>query len=258
MDASDAAPAMPLPAPQPLAFRIQRALGRLLAPLWLPLVVLLMRVGCGWTIAGVDDVRREFRRLRAESEAPLLLCANHLTMIDSALIAWALAAPWWYVAHYAALPWNLPERANFAQSWWQRLLVPLMKCLPITRGGARSDVAAVLGQFTALLAHGEAGLIFPEGGRSRTGRVDRSAATYGVGRVVRSLPDCRVLCVYLRGEHQAGWSRLPARGERFRVSLACITPQTTAPGLRGSLAVAEQVLACLADLERRHFEDLAA
>ena len=237
-----AAPAMLSLAREPLPQRLQRILGRLLAPLWLPLLVLVMRVGYGWTIRGAEDARREFRRLRSQSRAPLLICANHLTMVDSALIAWALGAPWWYVRHYAALPWNLPERTNFADSWWQRLLVPLMKCLPITRDGPRGDVAAVLSRFTALLAHGEVGLIFPEGGRSRSGRVERSAATYGVGRIVRALPGCRVLCVYLRGEHQTTWSARPIRGERFRVSVASLEPRATAPGLRGSLAIAEQVL----------------
>ena len=37
-------------------------------------------------------------------------------MVDSALIAWALGSPLWYVRHFAALPWNMPERRNFARS----------------------------------------------------------------------------------------------------------------------------------------------
>ena len=123
---------------------------------------------------GAEEARREFRRLRSESRAPLLVCANHLTMVDSAVIAWALGAPWWYVRHFAALPWNLPERTNFADRGGSACSCLLMKCLPIdARRRPRGEVGRVLSRFTALLAHGEVGLIFPEGGRSRSGRVER-------------------------------------------------------------------------------------
>jgi 1-acyl-sn-glycerol-3-phosphate acyltransferase len=77
-----------------------------------------------------------------------------------------------------------------------------MKCLPVTRGGERTAVADVLNRFVYLLSQGEVGMIFPEGGRSRSGRVEVDMAAPGVGRVVTTLPGCRVLCVYLRGERQ--------------------------------------------------------
>ena len=63
-------------------------------------------------------------------------------MVDSAIIAWALGSPGWYLRHFSALPWNVPERRNFAASPSQRVLVYLMKCVPITRGGDRAEVAA--------------------------------------------------------------------------------------------------------------------
>ena len=64
---------------------------------------------------GADEARAVYRELRRRA-APVLVCANHLTLIDSAVIAWALGSPWWYLRHFAALPWNVPERANFAAS----------------------------------------------------------------------------------------------------------------------------------------------
>lgn len=235
----------------PAAMHLQRSIAHFLSPLWMPLLTLAMRWGLGWRIVDAARVRRAYRRLRSESRAPLLICANHLTMVDSALVAWALGSPWWYVRHFDALPWNVPERANFARTWWQRALVYVMKCLPIPRGGARGEVAGVLKRFTALLSQGDVGLVFPEGGRSRSGRVDPKAATYGVGRIVKALPGCRVLCVYLRGERQRSWSRLPARGDRFHVALSCIEPRTAQPGLRGSLDITRQVVAHLAEMESR-------
>lgn len=75
-----------------------------------------------------------------------------------------------------------------------------------------------------------------------------------MGRLVTSLPGCRVLCVHLRGEGQASWSDAPRRGERFHVSLTCIEPKTDRSGVRGSLDVARQITARLAALEREYFD----
>ena len=175
-------------------------------------------------------------------------------MVDSFPIVLTLGSPWWYVTHFASLPWNTPERENFAGTWWKRALVYVMKCIPVARGGDRREIGRVLAKVTHLLGRGEVALIFPEGGRSRTGRVDTEATTYGAGRIVKALPGCRVLCVYLRGEQQETWSNLPRRGERIRVQTQLLEPQTEHRGVRGSLDVTRQILACLAEMEAKHFE----
>ena len=54
------------------------------------------------------------------------------------------------------------------------------------------------------------------------------------GRIVSSVPGCRVLCVYLRGEGQEVYSDAPAVGERFHVELCCIEPKSDAKGIRRS------------------------
>ncbi len=238
-----------------LGLAVQRAVGRLLSPVWIPATVALMRYGLGWRIEGRAAARREFRALWRSTDAPLLVCANHLTMIDSALIAWALGSPGWFLTHYATLPWNVPERRNFGASLASRVVVYLMKCVPVTRGGDRGQVAGVLGRLVYLLERGEAVLIFPEGGRSRSGKVEVEGATYGVGRVLGALPRCRVLCVYLRGEHQGGFSDLPARGERFHVRLECLQPTSELTGLRRARDVAQQIVHTLSGLEQRYFND---
>lgn len=224
------------------------------APLWIPLTVGLMRFGLGWQIEGSEAVRSLYREMRRGHGGPLLVCANHLTLIDSALVAWALASPWWYLAHHSALPWNVPETQNFTASLPSRILISLMKCVPITRGSERQEVASVLARLGYLLSRGEAVLIFPEGGRSRSGRVELESAAYGVGRLVAALPGCRVLCVYLRGERQATFSDLPARGERFHVLVDVLEPTSELQGLRASLDLAQQIVRRLVDLERRHFD----
>src|SRR5215218_5002592 len=154
-----------------------------------------MRFGMGWRIFGLAEARRRYREIWGDGRSPVLICANHLTLVDSAVIAWALGSPWWFVRHFRSLPWNVPERRNFATSYLQRVLVYLMKCVPITRGSDRKEIAAVLDRLVHLMSLGEAVLIFPEGGRSRSGRIDVDNATYGPGRIATELPGCKVVCV---------------------------------------------------------------
>jgi hypothetical protein len=174
-------------------------------------------------------------------------------MIDSALIAWALGSPGWYLRNFSSLPWNVPERSLFASTWTRRFLAYIYKCLPIVRGGSREQIAGTLDRFTYLLRHGEVGLIYPEGGRSRSGRVDLENAAYGVGRIVRSIPGCRVLCVYLRGDRQESYSVAPARGDRLRVSMGFVEAKSDHAGLRGSRDVARQIVARLVEMEQAYF-----
>lgn len=232
------------------SLRLQRSLGHALSPLWIPLCVAIMRWGFGWKIEGTDEVRALYARLRRESAAPLLVCANHLTMLDSFVIALALGGIGFYLRDYGALPWNTPEREHFASNWWKRALVYIMKCIPVERGGDRRAVGDTLNRLIHVMSMGEVALVFPEGGRSRKNQVDTEAVTYGVGRIVKSLPGCRVLCVYLRGTGQHEWTDMPRRGERFRVAAQAIEPKSDQRGMRASLEIAQQILNRLAAMER--------
>ncbi len=233
---------------------MQRAVSRALSPLWIPVFVSLMALAFRWRIEGAEELRRSYREVRGKSHAPLLICANHLTMLDSFVIGWALGGSWWYLNHFSSLPWNTPERVHFASTWWKRALTYLLKCVPITRGSDRKEVALVLEKVQFLLQMGEVVMLFPEGQRSRSGRVELESAAYGVGRIVASVPGCRVLCVYLRGNGQEGMTDAPAVGEVFRGSTALLEPKSDERGLRGSLDISRQIVAKLVELERRHFD----
>lgn len=237
------------------ALRRQRTAARLTALLWVPAAAAVMRFVMGWRIEDAEPLRRLYARLRRETDGPLLVCANHLTLVDSFLVARALGSPLFFLRDFDGLPWNVPERANFATSRWSRLAIYLMKCVPISRGSARREVARVLARVGALLEAGQVVLLFPEGGRGRGDRVRVDDAAHGVGRIVASSAGCRVLCVYLRGEGQTRWSDFPRRGERFHVRAELLEPKTDRHGLRGSLDLSRQILLKLAELERRHFDD---
>jgi 1-acyl-sn-glycerol-3-phosphate acyltransferase len=240
-----------------LAFRhaLQREIGRLLGPIWLPLTVFLLRFALGYRVDNVDEIRRKYRQIREESDAPLLICPNHLTLIDSFIIAWAIN-PWWRIAlHFNELPWNTPERRNFAATWLSRILIYLAKCVPISRGGERTEVANVLTRITYLLSRGEVAVLFPEGGRSRTGRVSSDSLAWGVGRIVSALPTCRVVCVYLRGSTQETWGSIPNVGDSFYLDMECIEPKSDFRGARRSRDLANQIVTKLTNLERKYFDD---
>jgi hypothetical protein len=237
------------------ALLTQLWISRALSPLWIPLFTGIMLFVMRWKLVGADRVREEYARLRRESDAPVLVCANHLTMFDSFAISWALGDMGTYLRHFGWLPWNTPEEVNFASTWWKRALVYLLKCVPVKRGSDRAEVAKTLEKVAELLRRGESVLIFPEGGRSRSGRVDTEAATYGVGRLVSQVPGCRVFCVYLRGRDQETWADTPARGDAFDVYSVSLEPKSDHKGLRGSVEISKQVVGCLADMEKRHFDD---
>lgn len=233
---------------------VQRLVTLLAGPISVGVCVLAMRFWFGWRIADVQRVRATYRRIRAESDAPLLVCANHLTMVDSFLIAWALGSGPYWVFHPDELPWNTPEQTNFGRTRLHRLLIFVAKCIPVTRGGAREEVGGVLERVKYLLAKGETACIFPEAGRSRSGRVEESAAGWGVGRIVGAVPGCRVLCVYLRGRSQTTFGVRPVTGDAFDVSLACIEPKSDARGVRRSRDLAGQIVRQLMRMEEEYFD----
>jgi len=239
------------PAPGLGALTVQRAAGKLAAPAWVPLVVLLMRLGFRWRIRGVGPVRAAYARLLDEKR-PLLVVANHLTMVDSALIGWGLASAAGHLRRYRGLPWNVPEQSRVESAWLWRALAYVMKCLPVPRGGDRREVARVLERLGHVLRSGDAVLMFPEGGRSRSGSIDAEAIAHGVGRLIKEVEGCRVLCVYLRGDAQRTWSNLPAAGDTFTIATRLVEPRTDLRGLRASRDLARQVLDQLADMERAY------
>lgn len=235
-----------------IGLALQRWVGRVTGILWIPLAAFLLRVVMRYRIRDVSGVRRRFRRLVARDGRPLLICANHLTMVDSALVAWALGGSWWYLFHYSRMPWNLPERENFASNWINRAAAWMAKCIPVTRGGSRERVSGSMERLRYVLSRGETALVFPEGGRSRSGRVEPDSATYGVGRILNAVPECRTLCVYMRGDHQRTWSTVPPRGDDFSVDFEVFEPESEHTGLRRARDVARQIVAKLHAMEEEY------
>lgn len=235
------------------AHTFQREVGRLAAVFWVISIAFILRVLMGYRIKDVAQVRARYRALLKESDHPLLICPNHLTMMDSAVVAWALGGSWWYLFHYSRMPWNLPEYNNYSSQLPTRLGAWLFKCIPVIRGGRREDVSRVIKRVQHLLSRGETALIFPEAGRSRSGRVEADAVAHAVGRILTSVPGCQPLCVYLRGDRQQTWSTVPARGDSFYIDFEVGELHSDHSGMRRSRDFSRQIVDRLVGMEEEYF-----
>jgi 1-acyl-sn-glycerol-3-phosphate acyltransferase len=129
----------------------------------------------------------------------------------------------------------------------------LTKCIPVIRGGDREGVKQSLEKCVRILQKGQNLMIFPEGTRSRTGRVNTLDFTYNVGRWICQMDDVRVLCMYLRGDRQESYSDFPIHGETFTLMMEPCTPATSLNGLRAHRDCARQIIEHLAEMEQRYF-----
>ncbi|MBN8548208.1 MAG: 1-acyl-sn-glycerol-3-phosphate acyltransferase [Deltaproteobacteria bacterium] len=232
--------------------RLQRFLGRLcLLPIG-GIIIGLMRWRAGYRVLKHQEIRQQFRDI-ALSKQPLLVCSNHLTMIDSVILMWALASIGCYACNYRLFCWNLPAAENTKKKKSWRFVTYISKCILVDRLGDTEHTNSILDTVCGLLRRGDLVMLFPEGTRSRSGRVDLESVTYGVGKILQEIPDCQVLCAYLRGAGQETYSDFPKRNEVFSVELEVMKPESNHSGLRGARDQSRQVIAKLKEMEDRHF-----
>jgi len=106
-----------------------------------------------------DIEMRGYERLPVDG--PALLCPNHISFLDSAFLTFTVPRNISFVG-----------KAEYMDSWKTRFLFPAMGMIPIDRsGGAKS--ATALDAARGVLERGELFGIFPEGTRSRDGRLHK-------------------------------------------------------------------------------------
>lgn len=229
---------------------LQALLGRIAFP-WLgPSSIAYMRLIRRHRVPNVRALRRRFTALAA-SGRPILICANHLTMVDSVFIHYALGSLPRYFLDYRRLSWNVAAAENFHANVFLRMMTYFNKTLYLERAGTPEHRALVLARLGYLAAHGQLVTIFPEGQRSRTGRVEPDEVTYGIGQILKDLNDPIVVCVYVRGERQATFSNLPAKGDVIHVDMEVLEPKTSSRGLRAARDLSRQVILKLKEMEDR-------
>jgi hypothetical protein len=232
---------------------LQNFLGRItiliIAPLYFFMAMIFF-----YRVRNLKEIRRQCVIEFSRHNGPWIICSNHLTMIDSFILAYAIFNLGQYIINYRKLPWNLPEGSNFQSNIFLRVLCYLSKCIPINRGGSREKMKESLEKCIYLLKSGETIMIFPEGRRSRTGRVNKEDFSYGVGRFVKKVENCKVLCMYLRGDKQDSYSIIPAWGEKFSVQMEVFTPEhVEGSDLRVQREYAKQIIDRLVQMEEKYF-----
>ena len=232
---------------------LQYVLGHLAVVLTAPLIFLAIRLR-RYRIRDLKRLRSEVARLHKEHEGPWLICPNHLTMIDSVLISYGMASLGSHILRFRRVPWNLPERKNFQTNIFLTVLCYLAKCLPVNRGGSREELQRLLDKCRRVLDWKQSLLVFPEGGRSRTGRINQENFSYSVGRFVDENPNCRVMLVYLRGDGQETYGSMPRLDEDFTMNVEVFDPgRGEGGGLRLQREYARRIVERLAGMEDEYF-----
>lgn len=212
-----------------------------------------------YEIENMAEIRREFKKVWEEKErtgTPMVICANHLTFIDSALMIWALASNWWYLFNYKAFMWNVPAGDFFKKKLTYHAVLYLTKCIFIDREGSSAHKNEILTLCRYLMAKGNVVLIFPEGQRSRSGKFDIDKLRFGVGKIITSYDDAQVLCIHLRSDKQRKHSNYPAKGSKFQMRMKVISPDLNA-GLhkkQASISVVKEIGTVIEEMERQFFE----
>ncbi len=240
-----------------LSVRFQSWVAHVSAPLTFGAAVLLLRGFLGYRWENLKAFRTKIRTLLHRQDGPVILCPNHLTMIDSLLLIWAMTPAWRAIAKPRMFPWNTPEKKNFAHNAVLRFFCYIGKCLPVVRQGPAHQTKVFMEKIKVLLAKGQSLMMFPEGTRSTSGRVDTQNFAYGIGKIIDDIRreglKPRVLCLYLRGKGQTGKSTVPSRGERFFIDAELVEPKTLHSGLRAARDLATQIVHRLAGMEEAYF-----
>jgi hypothetical protein len=220
--------------------------------------VLLERVG-RYDVENWREARAQYERIAASAERagqPILFCANHLTFIDSIVLFWVFNPVWRYLINYRRIFWNVPAGDFFARIWYFKWIFRLSKCIFVYRDASPAHKAQVLAELRAILESGSSLLLFPEGRRSRSGKVEVASLTTGAARLALSVPGCRLVCVHSRSDRQATYANYPPRFSRFFVQMEEIdfSPYLAMPEREAQIGLTAAIGRSLLRMEERHFE----
>ncbi len=197
--------------------------------------------------------RQQFKDMIKKSKGPLIICANHLTYIDSAIIQYALASPWTYLRYPQSWSWNFPKKEHVESSKFFRFMCYLGKCILLPDRSKAKERKIVRSKIEYLLQKGQYIMVFPEGTRSASGRVNSQDFNYSVGELYQIVPHVKILCVYMRTDHQIAKSKFPPKGNPISISMKLMTPETRETGLRASREISRQIIKTLVEMEQEYF-----
>ncbi|GIX40541.1 MAG: 1-acyl-sn-glycerol-3-phosphate acyltransferase [Leptospiraceae bacterium] len=235
-----------------ILLNLQKLLGNIFFPFIGCLIVFYFRYFQKYKIPEIKKIRDYYKSLIKQNK-PILICPNHLTMIDSAIIQWALASNIFYLFHFSKFPWNIVAKENAEKNIIFRIITFLNKCILIDRKGTKEHKELILNKLRYVLSKKESVCIFIEGTRSPTGKLLENQINYGAGQLILDVPETNVIVIYLRGKHQKTKSDFPIKNEEFFLRYFTLQPETDKKGLRAQKEITLQILEQLKKFEDEYF-----
>jgi 1-acyl-sn-glycerol-3-phosphate acyltransferase len=249
---------MPLEAEDVKALRLQWRLSRaLVIPVSLVVIAICRFVLKYRLDENIDALRDELWAKLDRHDGPVIWAANHLTLIDSFLVYWAVF-PVGRLVEDRRIPWSTPEYTNYyklggpVQSALVRGLLYLCRCIPFMRGGedaaAESYRQKAFDKCVWVLREGGAVFVYPEAGRSRSGWLEPRRPKDFLGKLALEVPASKFLCVYLRSDRQIATTAAPPKGDRLRVAADLI--EGVLPGETNARDISQRLFDRLAELQQ--------
>ena len=162
-----------------------------------PFVRFFVNRFCKFTLIGFDQIPKT---------GPAILCANHISFLDSV-----------FLLTHSPRNMSVVGKSEYMDSWKTRWLFTKIGMIPLDRSGGGSAASAMVA-VEAVLARGELFGIFPEGTRSRDGKLYKGRT--GAARLALKF-GCAIFPVGITGtsEIMAPDTVMPKFGRRCKIEI---------------------------------------